>query len=176
MLLKVDCLPNVVWKQSSIPLNNLGRKWTLSWWWWWWWWWSDWDDIIGNDASVFDSDMHDILWSKQLCIPILSFLITSKISVEFVISFFFLQLQCLLIHQQTWILQFIILWHNSQAIPKIILLHKTPKTLLHLFLRTFQNFNISHQYSKNTLTSRLPITQGIDYKLCLLTYKTLTNK
>ena len=26
-------------KQPSIPLINLGRKWTLSWWWWWWWWW-----------------------------------------------------------------------------------------------------------------------------------------
>ena len=30
MLLKVDCLPNVVGKQLSIPLINLGRKWTLS--------------------------------------------------------------------------------------------------------------------------------------------------
>ena len=31
MLLKVDCLP--VGKQPSIPLINLGRKWTLNWWW-----------------------------------------------------------------------------------------------------------------------------------------------
>ena len=30
MLLKVDCLPNAVGKQPSIPLINLGRKWTLS--------------------------------------------------------------------------------------------------------------------------------------------------
>ena len=29
MLLKVNCLPNAVGKQPSIPLNNLGRKWTL---------------------------------------------------------------------------------------------------------------------------------------------------
>ena len=29
MLLK-DCLPNAVGKQPSIPLINLGRKWTLS--------------------------------------------------------------------------------------------------------------------------------------------------
>ena len=36
MLLKVDCLPNAVGKQPSIPLIDLGRKWTLSWWWWWW--------------------------------------------------------------------------------------------------------------------------------------------
>ena len=39
MLLKVDCLPNAVGKQPSMPLIDLGRKWTLSWWWWWWWWW-----------------------------------------------------------------------------------------------------------------------------------------
>ena len=37
MLLKVDCLPNAVGKQPSIPLIDLGRKWTLSWWWWWHW-------------------------------------------------------------------------------------------------------------------------------------------
>ena len=36
--LKVDCLPNAVGKQPSIPLIYLGRKWTLNWWWWWWWW------------------------------------------------------------------------------------------------------------------------------------------
>ena len=36
MLLKVDCLPNAVGKQPSIPLIYLGRKWTLNWWWWWW--------------------------------------------------------------------------------------------------------------------------------------------
>ena len=35
MLLKVDCLPNAVGKQQSIPLIYLGRKWTLNWWWWW---------------------------------------------------------------------------------------------------------------------------------------------
>ena len=39
MLLKVDCLPNAVGKQPSIPLIYLGKKWTLNWWWWWWWWW-----------------------------------------------------------------------------------------------------------------------------------------
>ena len=40
ILLKVDCLPNAVGKQPSIPLIYLGRKWTLNWWWWWWWWWT----------------------------------------------------------------------------------------------------------------------------------------
>ena len=29
MLLKVNCLPNAVGKQPSIPLIYLGRKWTL---------------------------------------------------------------------------------------------------------------------------------------------------
>ena len=38
MWLTVDCLPNAVGKQPSIPLIYLGRKWTLNWWWWWWWW------------------------------------------------------------------------------------------------------------------------------------------
>ena len=33
MFLKVDCLPNAVGKQPSIPLIILGRKWTLSRWW-----------------------------------------------------------------------------------------------------------------------------------------------
>ena len=36
MLLKVDCLPNAVGKQPSMPLIYFGRKWTLNWWWWWW--------------------------------------------------------------------------------------------------------------------------------------------
>ena len=36
-MLKVDCLPNAVGKQPSIPLIYLGRKWTLNWWWWWIW-------------------------------------------------------------------------------------------------------------------------------------------
>ena len=30
MLPKVDCLPNAVGKQPSMPLIDLGRKWTLS--------------------------------------------------------------------------------------------------------------------------------------------------
>ena len=46
MLLKVDCLPNAVGKQPSIPLIYLGRKWTLNWWWWWWWWW--WVEFVGE--------------------------------------------------------------------------------------------------------------------------------
>ena len=36
VLLKVDCLPDAVGKQPTIPLINLERKWTLNWWWWWW--------------------------------------------------------------------------------------------------------------------------------------------
>ena len=36
VLLKVDCLPDAVGKQPSIPSINLERKWTLNWWWWWW--------------------------------------------------------------------------------------------------------------------------------------------
>ena len=45
MLLKVDCLPDAVGKQPSIPLIYLERKWTLNWWWWWWWW-------LGHDSHI----------------------------------------------------------------------------------------------------------------------------
>ena len=52
MLLKVDCLPNAVGKQPSIPLIYLGSKWTLNWWWWWWWWW--WSQPLANFFGNFD--------------------------------------------------------------------------------------------------------------------------
>ena len=48
------------------------------------------------------------------------------------------------------------------------------KTHWHESLQTLQNINTSHQHSKNL--HWLPIKQRIDYKLCLLTYKTLTNQ
>ena len=35
MTLQVSCLPYALGKQLTIPLINLGRKWTLRWWWWW---------------------------------------------------------------------------------------------------------------------------------------------
>ena len=52
MLLKVDCLPNAVGKQPSIPLNNLGRKWTLNRWWWWWWWWTTPTPLIDTSTGL----------------------------------------------------------------------------------------------------------------------------
>ena len=52
MLLKVDCLPNAVGKQPSIPLIYLGRKWTLNWWWWWWWDHFDFKPIISRNVTL----------------------------------------------------------------------------------------------------------------------------
>ena len=56
MLLKVDCLPNAVGKQPSIPLIYLGRKWTLNWWWWWWW--CTWLRFA-NDAAIVSNNSSD---------------------------------------------------------------------------------------------------------------------
>ena len=66
MLLKVDCLPNAVGKQPSIPLIYLGRKWTLNWWWWWWWWWS-----LGNWSPLHTvSCRHEFKMTGDWYIPI----------------------------------------------------------------------------------------------------------
>ena len=48
------------------------------------------------------------------------------------------------------------------------------KTHWHASLQILQNINTSHQHWKKL--HWLPIKQRIDYKLCLLTYKTLTNQ
>ena len=51
-----DCLLNAVGKQPSIPLIDLGRKWSLRWWWWWWWWW--WWSLISTTLSSFQQHIH----------------------------------------------------------------------------------------------------------------------
>ena len=70
-----------------------------------------------------------------------------------------------------WLLQFTILWHltnKSQQTSWAFKIH------WHVSLQTLQNINTSHQHSKN-YTGFLS-NKKIDYKLCLLTYKTLTNQ
>ena len=68
--------------------------------------------------------------------------------------------------QQTWLLQFTLLWH---------LTNKSQQTSTHSkFIGTchYKYFKISTLKKLHWL----PIKQRIDYKICLLTYKTLTNQ
>ena len=64
MLLKVYFLPDAVWKQLSLPLINLGRKWTLCWWW----------SCVMNEALVLSGNWtttlhHSSAWSIQFWSP-----------------------------------------------------------------------------------------------------------
>ena len=98
---------------------------------------------------------------------------TSETSVEFVIFFLFLQPQLLQIHSSpanlTTAIHFTLASHNQ-----ISTNFNAFKTHWHASLQTLQNINTSHQHSKKL--HWLPIKQRIDYKLCLLTYKTLTSQ
>ena len=67
---------------------------------------------------------------------------------------------------QTWLLQFTSLWH---------LTNKSQQTLSALQIHWHVSLQTSkHQHSKDY--TRLSIKQIFDYKICLLTYKTLTNQ
>ena len=97
----------------------------------------------------------------------------SETSVEFVIFFLFLQPQLLQIHLSranlTTAIHFTLAFHK-QISPNF----NAFKIHWHVSLQTLQNINTSHQHSKKL--HWLPIKQRIDYKICLLTYKTLTNQ
>ena len=98
---------------------------------------------------------------------------TSDTSVEFVIFFLCLQPQLLQIHLSPENLTIAI--HFTLASHKQISTNFNAfKIHWHVSLQTLQNINTSHQYSKKL--HWLPIKQKIDNKLCLLTYKTLTNQ
>ena len=98
----------------------------------------------------------------------------SETSVEFVIFFLFLQPLLLQIHLFPANLTIAI--HFTLASHKQISTNfKAFKIHWHVSLQILQNINTSHQHSKN-YTGLIPIKQRIDYKTCLLTYKTLTNQ
>ena len=67
MLLKIGYLPYAVGKQSSIPLINLGKKWTLSWWWWWCWWWWWWCEIRRQKINLPLKRFPDSSVSSLIC-------------------------------------------------------------------------------------------------------------
>ena len=97
----------------------------------------------------------------------------SETSVEFVIFFLFLQPLLLQIHLSPANLTIAI--HFTLASHKQISTNFNAfKIHWHVSLQILQNINTSHQHSKKL--HWLPIKQRIDYKTCLLTYKTLTNQ
>ena len=97
----------------------------------------------------------------------------SETSVEYVIFFLSLQPQLLQIHLSPANLTIAI--HFTLASHKQISTNFNAfKIHWHVSLQILQNINTSHQHSKNY--TGFPIKQRIDYKICLLTYKTLTNQ
>ena len=102
------------------------------------------------------------------CLSLVIFI--SETSVVFVISFLFLQLQRLPIHSSP--ANLIIVIHSTMAFRKLTWTKYSAYKILWLVsLQIHQNLNTLHQYSQKL--HWLPIKQRIDYKLCLLTYKTL---
>ena len=94
----------------------------------------------------------------------------SETSVVFVISFLFLQLQRLPIHSSP--ANFIIVIHSTMAFRKLTWTKfSADKRLWIVSLQIHLNLNTVHAILKKL--HWLPIKQRIDYKLCLLTYKTL---
>ena len=108
---------------------------------------------------------------KSTLYPNLVIFISEK-SVEFVIFFLFLQPLLLQIHLFPANLTIAI--HFTLASHKQISTNFNAfKIHWHVPLQILQNINTSHQHKK---LHWLPIKQRIDYKTCLLTYKTLTNQ
>ena len=72
--------------------------------------------------------------------------------------------------QQTWLLQFTLLWHLTNKSQQ---LQRIQNSLARVITNTSK-----YQHITPTLKTLhwLPIKQRIDYKTCLLTYKTLTNQ
>ena len=97
----------------------------------------------------------------------------SETSVESVIFFHSLQPQLLQTHLSpanlTIAIHFTLAYHKQ-----ISTNFNAFKIHWHVSLQILQNINTSHQHSKKL--HWLPIKQRIDYKICLLTYKTLTNQ
>ena len=102
------------------------------------------------------------------CLNLVIFI--SETSVVFVISFLFLQLQRLPIHSST--ANLIIVIHSTMAFRKLTWTKYSAYKILWLVsLLIHQNFEHITPILKKL--HWLPIKQRIDYKLCLLTYKTL---
>ena len=115
---------------------------------------------------------HVFLWSNQICIQILSFPHPRHPSNSSSSSSFCSHSSCkftCLQQNLTTVIHYTLASHKQ-----ISTNFNAFKTHWHASSQTLQNTNTSHQYSKKL--HWLPIKQRIDYKLCLLTYKTLTNQ
>ena len=114
---------------------------------------------------------HVLLWSNQLCIQILSFSYPRHPSNSSSSSSFYSHSSCkFTCLQQTWLLQFTLLWHIT---------NKSQQTSTHSkFIGTCHYKHFKYQHITPTFKKLhwLPIKQRMDYKICLLTYKTLTNQ
>ena len=120
---------------------------------------------------IFSSSLILTCHSQIKLTPCLSLVISiSETSVVFVISFLFLQLQRLPIHSSP--ANLIIAIHSTMAFSQANLnkIQRIQNTLARVVTNTSKFEHISPILKK---IHWLPIKQRIDYKLCLLTYKTL---
>ena len=100
---------------------------------------------------------------------------TSETSVEFVIFFLFLQQQHLQIHLSpvTWKLDYCNSLYSGISQANLNKLQRIQNSLARVITNTSKYQHITPTLKK---LHWLPIKQRIEYKLCLLTYKTLTNQ
>ena len=131
--------------------------------------------LHGSDGC-FPTDRQPTLTNQSLKLYHYGFVFFFLLpQLKFNILFLFLQPQLLQIHLSPANLTTII--HYTLAFHKQISTNFNAfKTHWHESLQTLQNFNISHQNLKMRHLHWFPIKQRIEYKLCLLTYKTLTNQ
>ena len=115
---------------------------------------------------------HVFLWSNQLCIWIVSFSHSWHSSNSSYLPSFCSDSSCefTCLQQQTWLLQLSILCYLTSKSEQI-LKHSKPIGKCH-----YKPFKISHITPLLKTLHWLPIKQRIDYKICLLTYKTLANE
>ena len=97
----------------------------------------------------------------------------SETSVEFVIFFLFLQLQLLQIHLSPAKLDYCNSLYSGISQVNLNKLQRIQNSLARVITNTSKYQHITPILKK---LHWLPIKQRIDYKLCLLTYKTLTNQ
>ena len=120
-------------------------------------------------ASSLTPKCHSLI-NSTLYLYLVIFI--SETSIKFVIFFFFLQPQFLQINLSKANL--------TTAIHYTLASHKLISTNFNAFrihgTCHYKHFKLSIHHTNTQKLHWLPIKQRIDYKLCLLTYKTLTNQ
>ena len=137
------------------------------------------NDIIPDSSSARNRDFISL---TRTCLSLIRLTLLSKIlsfphprhpskssSFSSFCSHSTCKFTCL---QQTWLLQFTLLWHLTSKSQQTST-HSNQNSLARVITNT-------SKYQHITLTLKrlhwLPIKQRIEYKFCLLTYKTLTNQ